>query len=99
MSDDLRIPLPELPTYEEIQDTGGYDGFLANDEWFDTVINDDEWLDFTVPYTKPDFALSFRGRPFARLGDVQVISGQAGHGKSMLFSQIITAILKGGFDQ
>ena len=73
--------------------------FLSADEWFGTVIPDDKWLDFTQEYVKPNFALSFRGRPFARLGDVQIVSGQAGHGKSMLFSQIITAILKGEFGE
>ena len=73
--------------------------FLKSDEWFGTPIAPSEWLDFTEAYTSPNFALSFRGRPFARLGDVQVISGQAGHGKSMLFSQIITALLKGEFGE
>ena len=73
--------------------------FLKGDGWFEAVISDNEWLDFTEAYTKPNFALSFRGRPFARLGDVQVISGQAGHGKSMLFSQIITTLLKGEFGE
>lgn len=92
------IPLPELPTFEELKAQQPPD-FLKADEWYDTVISDNEWLDFTEAYTKPNFALSFRGRPFARLGDVQVISGQAGHGKSMLFSQIITALLKGEFGE
>ena len=92
------IPLPELQTYEELKAQQPPD-FLKGDEWYDTVISDNEWLDFTEAYTKPNFALSFRGRPFARLGNVQVISGQAGHGKSMLFSQIITALLKGEFGE
>lgn len=97
-----RIPLPsEIPplkTLEELQAQQPPD-FLKSDEWFGTVIPDDKWLDFTQEYVKPNFALSFRGRPFARLGDVQIVSGQAGHGKSMLFSQIITTILKGEFGE
>ena len=87
-------PPPE-PTEEELQARA----FLSGDEWYGTQINDNEWLDFKEDYNRPNFVFSFRGRPFARLGDVQVISGQAGHGKSMLFSQIITAILKGEFGE
>lgn len=100
------IPLPELPTEKDLEDQRQINesrraakDFLKNDEWFGTPIAPAEWLDFTEAYTSPNFALSFRGRPFARLGDVQVISGQAGHGKSMLFSQIITALLKGEFGE
>ena len=69
--------------------------FLSGDKWYSTTIREDEWLNFKEPYSKPNFVLSFRGRPFARMGDVQIISGQAGHGKSMLLSQLITAILFG----
>ena len=107
MSEDLKIPLPtsgdeartpELATFEELQAQQPPD-FLKSDEWFGTPIAPSEWLDFTEAYTSPDFALSFRGRSFARLGDVQIISGQAGHGKSMLFSMIITALLKGQFGE
>ena len=94
----LPSELPELQTYEQLKAQQPPD-FLKADEWFGTVIPDDKWLDFTQEYVKPNFALSFRGRPFARLGDVQIVSGQAGHGKSMLFSQIITAILKGEFGE
>ena len=93
-----KIPLPcEVENLTEQKPEGS--DFLSADEWFGTVIPDDKWLDFTQEYVKPNFALSFRGRPFARLGDVQIVSGQAGHGKSMLFSQIITAILKGEFGE
>lgn len=94
----LPSELPELQTYEQLKAQQPPD-FLKADEWFGTPIAPSEWLDFTEAYTSPNFALSFRGRPFARLGDVQIISGQAGNGKSMLFSQIITAILKGEFGE
>ena len=93
---DIKV-LPQPSTFEELK--AQQPDFLKSDEWFGTPIAPSEWLDFTEAYTSPNFALSFRGRPFARLGDVQVISGQAGHGKSMLFSQIITALLKGEFGE
>lgn len=92
-----KIPLPELQTADELMAQQPPD-FLKKDEWFGTP-TDGKWLDFKEPYNMPNFALSFRGRRFARMGDVQVVSGQAGHGKSMLFSQIITAILKGEFGE
>ena len=95
------IPLPDEENYRSsnVPSLNNPPEFLADDQWFDTTINDYEWLDFTEPYTKPNFLLSFRGRPFARVGDVQIISGQAGNGKSMLFSQIITAILHKEFGE
>lgn len=95
MNEDYTGNLPKIASFEEIE--GSPENFLASDGWLDTTINENEWLDFSQPYRKQSFALSFRGRPFARLGDVQIVSGQAGHGKSMLFSQIITAILCGKF--
>lgn len=97
--DNNKIPLPPaMPSKVEQSAEQTDRDFLKDDEWQGTDIQD-KWLDFTVPYTKPDFVFSFRGRPFARLGDVQIVSGQAGHGKSMLFSQFITAILKGEFGE
>lgn len=85
--------LPSLGNGENVP------SFLSGDRWLNTEIRDDEWLDFTEAYTRPNFLLSFRGRPFARMGDVQVISGQAGHGKSMLICQLITAVLFGEFGE
>lgn len=90
-SDGTDSVLPSLDDGISIPD------FLKSDGWYGTTINKDEWLDFTEPYIKQRFLLSYQERPFARIGDVQVISGQAGHGKSMLLSQIVTAILRGEF--
>ena len=95
--------LPPLPTGEELEAARmvreAQESFLCSDKWLDTEIRDDEWLDFTEAYERPNFLLSFRGRPFARMGDVQVISGQAGHGKSMLLCQLIAAVLFGEFGE
>lgn len=97
--------LPPLPTREEVEAMQAAQwaereaelmaqDFLKDDEWFGTPVI---YVDFTKHYTKPNFLLSWNGRPFARCGDVQIISGQAGHGKSMLISQIITAVLNGEY--
>lgn len=86
--------LPKLRTFAEMENE--QPTFLSGDGWVSADIRDC-FLDFTEPYKRPFFALSYNRQPFARLGDVQVISGQAGHGKSMLLSQIIAALLKGEF--
>ena len=74
----------------------GYDGFLSSDEWIGTDISGDE-LDFTEPYTSPRFLLSCGGTPLARMGNVQVVTGQSGNGKTLLISQMIAAVLIGEF--
>lgn len=88
--------LPALPTFDELRDREKNEQFLKSYDWQNVDVSAD-WLDFSIPYTRPNFLLSCDGRPFMRINDVQVISGQAGHGKSMLISQIITAVLKGEF--
>lgn len=96
MSEQSSLPPLRLSS-EIIVEHQERDEFLKSEEWFGTVINDNEWLDFRELYVRPNFLLSFRGRPFARMGNIVIISGQAGHGKSMLISQIITSILHGEF--
>lgn len=96
MSEQSTLP-PLRSSSEIIAEQPERDEFLKGEEWFGTTINDNEWLDFRELYVRPNFLLSFRGRPFARMGNIVIISGQAGHGKSMLISQIITSILHGEF--
>ncbi len=80
-------PLPELTDIPE---------FLQGDNWFqeDTSAL---YLDFTKPYTPPRWTLSHDGVPFAKLGDLHVISGKAGHGKTALMSQFMACLLSGSF--
>lgn len=70
--------------------------FLQGDNWFqeDTT---GLYLDFTKPYKPPRWTLSHDGVPFAKLGDVHVISGKAGHGKTALMSQFMACLLCGSF--
>ena len=70
--------------------------FLQGDNWFqeDTSAL---YLDFTKPYKPPRWTLSHDGVPFAKLGDVHVISGKAGHGKTALMSQFMACLLSGSF--
>ena len=70
--------------------------FLQGDNWF----NEDTsglYLDFTKPYKPPRWTLSHDGTPFAKLGDLHVIQGKAGHGKTALMTQFMATLLCGKF--
>lgn len=85
------IPLP-----------GSYDAkprkpdFLINDDWFDVSI-DEDFLDFTKPYRPPRYTMERNGVPFADVGELHIISGKPGNGKTGLISQLITTVLCGRF--
>jgi hypothetical protein len=79
---------PQLP--------GQIPDFLRNDLWYETDISG-FLLDFTEQYKPPRYTLSWNGVPFAPLGGIQNITGQAGYGKTMTIAQFMAAILKGEF--
>ncbi len=98
---EYKIPLPdevENPTGSSLPKEPTPEGsdFLKGDEWFDLDISKD-YLDFTKPYEKPHKTLSMAGIPFAPLKGIHALTGQSGHGKTMLFSQFMAAILCGEF--
>lgn len=68
--------------------------FLQGDQWFDEK-TESLYLDFTKPYRPPKWTLSHNGIPFAKLGDLHVISGKSGHGKTALMTQFMATILCG----
>lgn len=82
--------LPPIQEAEPIPD------FLKGDEWYGMDISKD-FLDFTKPYEKPLKTLSMDGIPFAPLKGIHALTGQSGHGKTMLFTQFMAAILCGEF--
>ena len=82
--------IPKLSNTAEIPD------FLKGDNWF----NEDTsglYLDFTKPYKPPRWTLSHDGTPFAKMGDLHVIQGKAGHGKTSLMTQFMATLLCGSF--
>lgn len=87
MNQDNQNPLPPLQEIPE---------FLQGDNWYqeDTTAL---YLDFTKPYRPPKWTLSHNGIPFAKLGDLHVIAGKSGHGKTALMSQFMACILSGSF--
>ena len=93
------IPLPdELPEIEkaEMEAERQAQEFLKGDEWYNVDVSKD-YLDFTEPYESPKYTLSFNGIAFAPLGGIHALTGQSGHGKTMLFTQYMAAILSGEY--
>lgn len=91
-----------LPTDEDMKLIAG----RQLDEDFRTFMLQDEWqrmdtkpyeLNFSEAYKPPRFTLSWNGVPFAPLGGIHNITGQAGNGKTMTIAQFMAAILCGEF--
>ena len=77
-------------------DIEGRPDFLEDDKWFDEDVTAD-FLDFTEPYKPPRYTLERNGVPFANVGELHIISGKPGHGKTGLMSQLMATILCGSF--
>ena len=86
MSENNNNSIPQLTAPSEIPE------FLQGDNWFqeDTA---GLYLDFTKPYKPPRWTLSHDGTPFAKMGDLHVIQGKAGHGKTSLMTQFMATLL------
>ena len=91
MSEENKIPLPgEQDAKPQAPD------FLQGDDWFDVDIGND-FLDFDKPYRPPRYTMEREGVPFADVGEIHIISGKPGNGKTGLMAQLIAATLGGRF--
>ena len=70
--------------------------FLQGDDWYDTQV-DDDFLDFDAPYRPPRHTMERDDVPFADVGELHIISGKPGNGKTGLMSQLEAATLGGQF--
>ena len=86
MNEENKIPLPGQPEPKP--------NFLKDDEWFDVDISAD-LLDFAEPYRPPRYTMEREGVPFADVGELHIISGKPGHGKTGLMSQLMATVLCG----
>lgn len=93
MNDENKIPLPGEQDAEPRQ---RHPDFLSKDDWFDADISND-FLDFDKPYRPPRYTMERGGVPFADVGEIHVISGKPGNGKTGLMAQLIAATLGGRF--
>ena len=94
MNEELNPHLPPLPTAEELDAQTVDTDFLKGDKWFDEDVTAD-FLDFTEQYSPPRYTLERYGVPFANIGELHVVSGKAGHGKTNLMSQFMATLLCG----
>lgn len=70
--------------------------FLEGDNWYEVDVSTD-FLDFTEPYKPPRYTMERKGVPFANVGELHIISGKPGHGKTGLMSQLMATLLCGSF--
>ena len=70
--------------------------FLKDDEWFDIDVSQD-FLDFDKPYRPPRYTMERNGVPFADVGEIHIVSGKPGNGKTGLMAQFVATILCGRF--
>jgi len=91
MNEENKIPLPgEQPPTPPQPD------FLKGDDWMPVDISGD-FLDFDKPYRPPRYTMERDGVPFADVGEIHIISGKPGNGKTGLMAQLIAATLGGSF--
>ena len=91
MTDENKIPLPSDGDAKARKPD-----FLQGDEWFDISV-DADLLDFAEPYRPPRYTMQRNGVPFADVGELHIISGKPGHGKTGLMSQLMSTVLCGQF--
>ena len=91
MNEENKIPLPGEQDAKPPKPD-----FLQGDDWFDADISGD-FLDFDKPYRPPRYTMERDGVPFADVGEIHIISGKPGNGKTGLMAQLIAATLGGRF--
>ena len=87
-----------LPKYEDAPELEKVPEFLKDDKWFDVNI-DNDFLDFSEPYRPPRWTMKRNNVPFANVGELHIISGKPGHGKTNLMTQFMAVILSGKFGE
>ena len=92
MAEETKIPLPGEEDALKVPE------FLKSDDWFDADIGPYR-LNFQKAYEAPRYTLSWDGVPFAPLGGIHAITGQAGNGKTMTLAQFMAAILCGEYGE
>ena len=90
MNEESSSNIPPMPGMTEVPE------FLRGDNWFGAEI-DNDFLNFEEPYRPPRYTLARNGVPFANVGELHVISGKPGNGKTGLMSQLMATVLCGRF--
>lgn len=85
--------MPEITPPEELPHAPE---FLKSDKWYDIDI-DNDFLDFDEPYRPPRYTMERDGVPFGDVGELHLVSGKPGNGKTGLMSQLEATTLSGQF--
>ena len=72
--------------------------FMKDGDWSSVDVSP-LYLDFTEPYRPPRFTLQRHGVKFANVGDLHVVSGKPGNGKTGLMTIFMAAILGGKYGE
>ena len=70
--------------------------FLKEDKWFEVDVTND-MLDFAKPYRPPRFTIKRGDTPFANVGELHIISGKPGNGKTGFMTMLMATILSGKY--
>lgn len=70
--------------------------FLSSDKWYGVDVSAD-MLDFDEPYRPPRYTMERDGIPFADVGELHIVSGKPGNGKTGLMAQLEAATISGSF--
>ena len=70
--------------------------FLSDDHWYGVDVSQD-MLNFDEPYRPPRYTMERNGIPFADVGELHIVSGKPGNGKTGLMAQLEAATLSGSF--
>ena len=85
-----------LPSQGDIQPEDKDRAFLKERQWWDVDVSG-LLLDFAEPYHPPRWTLSHAGTPFANRGELHIVTGKSGHGKTAFMSQVMATLLCGKF--
>ena len=80
--------IPKLNVTEPVPE------FLQGDNWFQEDV-DGDLLNFEKPYRPPRYTMERNGIAFGDVGEIHIISGKPGQGKTGLISQLMSATLSG----
>ena len=85
-----------LPGGAQEQQANGEQEFLKERKWWDVDVGG-LLLDFAEPYHPPRWTLSHNGTPFANRGELHIVTGKSGHGKTAFMSQVMATLISGRF--
>lgn len=91
MSEENQNKIP-LPSDGDAKPQPHKPDFLQGDDWYEVQVEGD-FLDFDEPYRPPRYTMERGGVPFADVGELHIISGKPGNGKTGLMSQLEAATL------